>query len=155
MHLAYDLEKAVSQGNKEYPQAVMASLGIKSIQFTPREFDEAWWFWGCTKIPDELPDYVTPHIVDPFDYVGLGLSHEDALRISKYGNEPFSPTKQLISELIVSAKAQELEQGDGCSRLLNEAADEITLLHETLKGLMNGGITIADVQAVLKRESLD
>jgi hypothetical protein len=56
---------------------------IPYYSYVRGSWDE-WWFWNCTNIPDDLPDYITKLNLDPkdwSDFVDCGFSFEEATKI--------------------------------------------------------------------------
>lgn len=74
MNLRYDMNIAPDK----HPQEVMRELGIAYAVATPQSIADQWWFWGCTKVPTELPPYLTILNISPRESVGYGLSKEQA-----------------------------------------------------------------------------
>ena len=68
---------------KGHPQHIMRDLGVAYQHSTPQSIGDCWWFWNCTGLPDELPDYLTELKVKPEDAIGYGLSKEMADKIIK------------------------------------------------------------------------
>lgn len=64
-----------------HPVAVMKALNIDYIHSTPQSIVDCWWFWDCTNIPDELPDYLTQLTVEPMEVIGNGLTEVEAIII--------------------------------------------------------------------------
>ncbi len=62
-----------------HPEDVMLSLGITYIYATPMIICDQWWFWGCKNVPSPLPPYLDFLNVDPMEYVGYGLPHENII----------------------------------------------------------------------------
>ena len=66
----------------EHPQVHLKKLGVKYIHATPQSIADQWWFWNCENLPEKLPDYMNKiKIVNPYDYVGWGLTEQIALKI--------------------------------------------------------------------------
>jgi len=81
-HLRFDMSTAVDQKEFDHPQNVMEKLGIKYQHATPQSIADQWWFWNCENLPEELPSYLSVLDFDPVEYIGFGLSKEDAEKIS-------------------------------------------------------------------------
>lgn len=78
-HLRYDMIGAPP----EHAQQVMRNLGITYVHATPQSIGDCWWFWGCSNVPDPMPEYLEPlQIDDPLSYVGWGLNKEAAQKIA-------------------------------------------------------------------------
>jgi hypothetical protein len=75
------MNTACEVGEPGHPQAVMKRLGITYLDATPQSIADQWWFWCCSNVPDELPEYLSELKVKPRNAVGNGLSAEDADKI--------------------------------------------------------------------------
>ena len=65
-----------------HPQKYMKSLGIDVGLAVPQSLYDSWQFFMCSNVPDPLPEYITEmKPFNPLDYVGHGLSQEDAEKI--------------------------------------------------------------------------
>jgi len=67
-----------------HPETIMERLGINWEVSMPKYIWDEWWFWNCTNIPDDLPDYITKLNLDPkdwSDFVDCGFSFEEATKI--------------------------------------------------------------------------
>ena len=85
MHLKFHLQDASICGEDRHAQVVMKELGITYQHATPQSMGDSWWFWNCTNVPDILPKYLIElKIGDPMEYVGWGLSEDDAKKIINY-----------------------------------------------------------------------
>lgn len=84
MHLHYCMYTAWDAKVDEHPQEVMRRLGVTYQHATPQSISDSWWFWNCEGIPDPLPPYIKElKIKNPHEYIGLGLSKEDADAIAR------------------------------------------------------------------------
>lgn len=63
------------------PEIIMKRLGITWEVSTPQSMYDEWWFWNCTNIPDDLPDYISELNIDPLQFIGYGLSQDEAVKI--------------------------------------------------------------------------
>ena len=60
-------------------------LGITYQHRTPQPMGDCCWYWNCENIPEVLPSYITEfECEDPTQYIGWGLSKEDAEKIKNY-----------------------------------------------------------------------
>lgn len=66
------------------PSVVMKDLGITCLLITPHTMEDCIRFWCCENVPNELPPYLTEFKTDPYNWVGHGLTVEDANKISFY-----------------------------------------------------------------------
>lgn len=81
VHLKVDM----NQWEDRHPQEVMFALGIDYLIATPQSVADQWWFWHCSNVPEELPKGVSVLDIDsPYEFVGFGLSREDAHEIANY-----------------------------------------------------------------------
>ena len=82
-HISYCMYSAndVTSG---HPMEVMKGLGITYQQATPQSMLDSWLFWNCSNIPEPLPEYLLPIDADPMEYVGWGLSQQEAEKIRDY-----------------------------------------------------------------------
>ncbi len=80
MHLRFDYMTAqIDCGENRNACEVMAELGITYQRSTPQSMGDQFWFWNCENVPEKLPEYLTElKVNDPGEYVGYGLSEEDA-----------------------------------------------------------------------------
>ena len=69
----------------EHAERYMERLGITYQQATPQSIIDCWFFWNCENIPDDLPEELSYLEVDAIDYIGYGLSKEEADIINTYG----------------------------------------------------------------------
>ena len=85
-HLRFSYETAqLDCGEMRHAQAVMRELGITYQTSTPQSMSDSFWFWNCENVPEILPKYITElEISDPLEWVGWGLSEEEALEIKNY-----------------------------------------------------------------------
>jgi len=67
-----------------HPMEVMKGLGITYQKATPQSMLDIWLFWNCSNLPEPLPEYLLPIDADPMEYVGWGLSQQEAERIRDY-----------------------------------------------------------------------
>ena len=67
-----------------HPQDKMKELGIIYQHATPQTMGDSWQFWNCENVPEELPNYITREIYDPLEWIGYGLSKENAEKIKHY-----------------------------------------------------------------------
>jgi len=72
-------------GYEEHALKTMERLGIAYQHATPQTMGDQWWFWNCENIPNPLPEHFSIlQCNDPFEFIGYGLSKEDAEKISNY-----------------------------------------------------------------------
>lgn len=74
MHLRFDMNCA----GLKHPLQTMQELGITYQHATPQTMADQWWFWNCQGVPEQLPSYITVLKGNPHDFVGFGLSKEEA-----------------------------------------------------------------------------
>ena len=89
MHLVFDIRTAYESGFKDHPEKVMRQIGVDYTHSTPQTAHDKWIFWNCRVLPrilhEPLPRFLTRLTnQDPFYWVGLGISREDAEDISRY-----------------------------------------------------------------------
>lgn len=70
-------------GVEGHPQEIMKNLGINYEHATPQSMDDCWWFWNCTNIPEDLPDFIVHCDRDPIDCIGWGLSESKAFELKE------------------------------------------------------------------------
>lgn len=58
MNLDYDMTGAELSGEKRPPSVVMQELGIKYEDSLMQSLFDAVWYYNCTNIPENLPDYI-------------------------------------------------------------------------------------------------
>ena len=93
MNLRYCMMTAhIDCGETRHAQKVMQDLGITYKHATPQSISDAWWFWGCENVPEELPqflkplnDFTTGEPIRPTEVVGWGLSAQDAAWLESIG----------------------------------------------------------------------
>ena len=85
MHLKYWYNEAgMIYNENRHAQTVMKELGITYTHSTPQSMGDQFWFWNCSNIPDNLPSYIEElKIENPLEYVGWGLSEEEAKEIKR------------------------------------------------------------------------
>jgi hypothetical protein len=89
-HLCLNYINAYYAGEKAHAQEIMKKLGITYQCSTPQSISDSFWFWNCENIPENLPSYITElNIDDPMEFVGWGLSKEEAIKIKKYKRNMF------------------------------------------------------------------
>ena len=59
MNLDYDMWGAELSGEKRPPSVVMQELGIRYEDVLMQSLFDAVWYYNCTNIPENLPDYIT------------------------------------------------------------------------------------------------
>jgi len=74
-------------GATKHAQKRMKELGITYQHATPQSLGDQWWFWNCENVPEVLPEDLTELNLDPMEYIGFGLSKEDAEKIRDYSLE--------------------------------------------------------------------
>lgn len=62
----------------DHAQIAMKKLGITYQMAVPQSLYDSWWFFNCENVPDPLPEGITLLKREPHEYVGYGLSKEDA-----------------------------------------------------------------------------
>lgn len=88
VNLIYCLYTAHSDcGVNEHAKVVMRNLGITYKHATRQSLYDAWQFWNCENVPENLPKYITINKNDPMKFVGYGLSQEMAIEIKKEGKK--------------------------------------------------------------------
>lgn len=73
-----DLYGSLLAGDTRHAQQIIKDLGIKYKIAIPQSMIDAWDFWGCTNIPNVLPEYVQHTMKNPRKLIGFGLSEEEA-----------------------------------------------------------------------------
>lgn len=88
MHLSLYMPAQHMSGDLRHPQQVLKDLGIDYQVATPQSIGDCWWFWNCC-IPEgaALPDWITEFKANPMDYIGFGLSQDEAKAIEKLSKE--------------------------------------------------------------------
>lgn len=76
VHLKIDLYTA-----PKHAQECMKDLGISYEKSVPQSLYDSWWFFNCTNIPDNLPEWISVFDVDPVDCIGHGLTPEDVEKL--------------------------------------------------------------------------
>ena len=72
-NICFDGQTYAMSGGKGRPLDQIASLGINFLYGVPKlEYGE-WFLFGCTNLPDPLPDYLSILTIDPQTQVGRGL----------------------------------------------------------------------------------
>ena len=67
-----------------HAQELMNYLKIKYDHATPQSMGDQWWFWNCSNLPDQLPEFLTlRENVNPYEYVGFGISENIANNLDK------------------------------------------------------------------------
>lgn len=67
-----------------HAQTVMRELGITYFHAVPQSIADAWWFFDCENVPDELPPWIKPRDFGDFrKFVGYGLSAEMADELNR------------------------------------------------------------------------
>lgn len=85
MSLRYCLMDAgINCNERRHAQEVMRWFGTTYQKAVPSSMTDSWQFWNCKNAPDPLPPYLKEITVSPDDYVGHGLSQDDADRIKSY-----------------------------------------------------------------------
>lgn len=87
-HLKYCYRAASDCGIAVHAQKRMRELGITYQHSTPQSIADSFWFWNCENIPEILPKYIQDlEIENPMDFIGWGLSKENAIAIINYKKE--------------------------------------------------------------------
>ena len=92
-HLIYDYTEAIYNGDCRHAQEVLEELGVTYQHSTPQSLGDQWWFWNCENLPEELPSAITQLKSNPMDFIGFGLSQEDAERIRDYNKKTIKEQK--------------------------------------------------------------
>lgn len=96
-HLKFDyLDASMVYNEKRHAETVMDELGIKYQHSTPQMVYDAWWFWNCENIPENLPPFITAQDWSPMDKIGYGLSREVAEKIRDYVSSENENRKKLV-----------------------------------------------------------
>ena len=64
--VTYWYSAASNEGIHGHAQEAMKGLGVTWLHSTPQSLGECWWFYGCSGLPDPLPDYLSVTSVDPY-----------------------------------------------------------------------------------------
>lgn len=84
-HLEFSLLwAAYNNVEQDHAQIEMKKLGITYQHSTPQSMLDCWQFWNCENVPNELPPFLTEIERSPVDFIGHGLSKEDAEKINNY-----------------------------------------------------------------------
>jgi len=79
MNLCYCYYTAgFEHGIKNHAQQSMHDLGITYTHSTPESIFDSWLFWNCQNVPLELPSYLTILQRTPHEFIGWGVSEEEA-----------------------------------------------------------------------------
>ena len=74
----------IKQKEKRHPQVVMKELGINYKLAVPQSTIDSWWFFSCENLPSERPIFLKiKENINPFDYVGYGISEQDAKNLER------------------------------------------------------------------------
>lgn len=65
----------------QFAETYMRGLGISYECSTPQLAADQHWFWGCTNVPDPLPEGLRILGIRPTEAIGLGLSGEKARKL--------------------------------------------------------------------------
>lgn len=57
-NLRYSLISAYKNGVDDHAQRVIKQLGITYTDCEPVPIADAWLFYGCENVPENLPDYI-------------------------------------------------------------------------------------------------
>lgn len=78
-NLKFSLIQAHMTNETRHAVVVMRSLGIGYTLAVPQSLGDAWWFLGCTDVPETLPSFLTDMPVDDFTkLIGYGLTEDEA-----------------------------------------------------------------------------
>ena len=58
MNLIYEAYGAALANENRHPQIVMKELGITYEKSEGVAIRDAWFFYGCSNIPEKLPDFI-------------------------------------------------------------------------------------------------
>jgi hypothetical protein len=83
-HLRYSYYGATYDNESRHASEVLKSFGITWQHCTPQSMGDQMWYWNCKNIPDQLPSYITPLLVDPMEKIGYGLDKAEAESIRDY-----------------------------------------------------------------------
>ena len=86
-HLKYDMIGAHLSGVCGHPQKVLKDLGIEYEAAVPQSMGDCWQFFNVTNLPQELPSFLSVFDVEPLDYIGWGLSEDEARKLSTLPEE--------------------------------------------------------------------
>lgn len=86
--MRFSLIGAYYVGEERHAQVVMSDLGIKYQHSTPQSISDEWWFWNVSNLPEELPPFLSfNEVVNPYKYVGWGLTEEMADNLQEIKDE--------------------------------------------------------------------
>lgn len=68
-------------GGLGHPEDAIEKLGIKYMVASPKPIGDQWWFWGCSNVPEELPEAID--ILDLEPERDKALTKEQILEIRK------------------------------------------------------------------------
>jgi len=63
--------------------AAVKDLGITYKHSVGQSISDSFEFWGCENVPDNLPESIEVVDWDPMERIGLGLSKEKAVELSR------------------------------------------------------------------------
>lgn len=86
VHLRMDI-----YNQTKHAQTIMKELGITYQHSTPQSMGDQWWFWNCENVPAILPEFLEVADWDPMEFIGFGLSKEDAEKIRDYKPSSMTP----------------------------------------------------------------
>ena len=71
-------------GYDEHAQETMKRLNITYQKHTPQSINDRWLFWNCDNVPNPLPKHFKIVESNVREFIGHGLSEEDAREIINY-----------------------------------------------------------------------
>ena len=128
-HLSYDMIGAHLAGVKDHPQKVMKDLGIGYEKSVPQSIADSWQFFNVTNLPENLPSYLEAVDYEPLDYIGFGLSEDDARKLSKLNPveaDNFVLNKQLNREL-EDERCRNRAKGSSKGKVFNYDTEDVVL----------------------------
>lgn len=82
IHLKYDIMGAHLSGVKGHPQKVLKALGIGYERAVSQSMFDCWQFFNVTNLPKELPTFLEVFDLEPLEYIGWGLSEDEARNLT-------------------------------------------------------------------------
>ena len=128
-HLKYDMIGAHLSGIKGHPQKVLKDLGVEYESAVPQSMVDCWQFFNVTNLPKELPTFLKVFDLEPLDYIGWGLSEDEARNLTmlhKDAADQYILNKQLEHKVLDEHQHhQQKEVSEGKKFSYN--ADEIVI----------------------------
>ncbi len=128
-HLKYDMIGAHLSGVSGHPQKVLKDLGIEYEKAVPQSMGDCWQLFNASNLPQELPSFLKVFDVEPIDYIGWGLSEEEARKLSTLTTEEadqFILNKELEREMLDERQRQKQKELSG-SKQFSYNIDDVVI----------------------------